>query len=679
MKKHKKLLLSLAVLCLTTMVLASCGGGEGNTTTKSDSTQTTTTAAVTPGASTTNPATSPDPSTDEKAYVFTVVCGDTNQPVSGAQVQICKGDEFCLMPVATDSDGKANYVLTGGNDYGEYDVHIIGGIPEGYTFDNASVKTTADTHNYTLTLVKSGEETSPKTSGEATGAPTTTNPPVTNPPVTNPPATNPPVTNPPATNPPATNPPTPTTSAPIITTTKPAVTTQPGTDNPPAACQHTFVNEICTKCGETKTYNYTLKVVYDYDCEDADGVSHKAGDPISGVEMVFTNGEMDHLYAKGTTDKNGEITFTAPKYVETQVYDGVKTEVAGFTITVTGGMPEGFMHDPLLAFQPGATTHTISFYPKPVQGERTAFNPDTLKAGVTVKVSLGEARMDDIDDFWHTPQDDSLYYYAFRPTKQSDVGVYRVTITNLKGASSVYIGNYPNSGYGYVAYSPDYSDSGANPSFEFIIEDTYLKNSDGEWTFDNKWLFGVRADDANATYPVTFDLKIERIRDIVPGQDVPIYDYVYPDVPANAPKADAITGSVDGKTLGYVSTDVELVKDSKGYYHVGSVDGPMVMLLISSANRILGSEGLTFCNVNTYSGAENLSASTYDEATNTYTIYKYESMLQQYGTLCNEDGAYPVNDQLLDFLKLWVSQKASTVPATVDKDHAYLYACSIYQ
>lgn len=140
-----KKIIVLLVLCLTAGALAAC----------TNDTETDTTTAT---ESATETATETEATTDievpANAYLFTVVLGDTNQPAKGVEVQLCRGEEFCLMPSATDAEGKVIYSLSN-NERDVYDVHIMEeSLPKGYTFDNASVKTSADTAVYTLTLVK---------------------------------------------------------------------------------------------------------------------------------------------------------------------------------------------------------------------------------------------------------------------------------------------------------------------------------------------------------------------------------------------------------------------------------------------------------------------------------------------------------------------------------------------
>lgn len=143
MKKMKNCLLVLLALCLMMTVLTACGE---NKTTGSTTTATQTTAGQTTTGSQEEPI----------CYIFTVVYGDTEEPVEGVMVQLCRG-ETCLFPIATDAEGKVEYthIANANYGYGEYEVHIIeDSLPEGYSFDNTSMKTNETDKEYTLVLVK---------------------------------------------------------------------------------------------------------------------------------------------------------------------------------------------------------------------------------------------------------------------------------------------------------------------------------------------------------------------------------------------------------------------------------------------------------------------------------------------------------------------------------------------
>lgn len=81
-------------------------------------------------------------------YKFTVKDADGN-PIEGIQVQLCKGSDFCLMPVSTDANGVATFDSDDIETPDVYDIHVLN---DGYNFDNDAYKTSANQKDYELTL-----------------------------------------------------------------------------------------------------------------------------------------------------------------------------------------------------------------------------------------------------------------------------------------------------------------------------------------------------------------------------------------------------------------------------------------------------------------------------------------------------------------------------------------------
>lgn len=101
MKLFKKIAMLTMALALTFSVgaLAACdGNGESST---------------------------PDSSTEQPAaasYKFKVVNAN-GEAVSGVQIQLCKGEDFCAMPVMTDANGKADYAFPN-SQADAYSIHV---------------------------------------------------------------------------------------------------------------------------------------------------------------------------------------------------------------------------------------------------------------------------------------------------------------------------------------------------------------------------------------------------------------------------------------------------------------------------------------------------------------------------------------------------------------------------
>ncbi len=593
MKKIQKCLIALLVFCLTAGALIACG--QDTTTAGTD--------ANTPGTTTTAPDTTvapTDPTPEQTAYKFTVVLEGTNEPVEGVGVQLCQVEPYvCLMPQYTDAEGKVSYTLTGDYTYGVYQVHIMeDDLPEGYTFDNEALLTTADVHEYTLVLKKAG-------------------------------------------------------------------------------CEHNFVGEECIKCGEKKTYTFTVVTKYPDVIENVDGKEQvvEAGAAIPGVSLLITDGTK--MVAQGTTNDKGEFSFEAPKFVSSD-------ELTGYVVVVLDGIPAGHYTPDDNSFVINSYICTVEFYEEVIEGDYTAFNPRPVKIGETVNFTLAQKRVDDADDpnadpWFITSHDDSFYYFSVTPSKPGDVGHYKITITGVPEGVTIYLGHFPST-HAMVAPAADVYDVSNTPVLEFNMEERYLKDSTGAWTYNNSWIFGVRVE-GETDYPVSFEVKVERERDIIEGVDVVQTKRETVAIVENAKKAADVIGDVSGKKLTTINfsaaSKMDIVLGADGYYHVGSADGAILMVNITKNNPLLGGE-VSFINVNATSGTENLLVSVIVDEKH-HEVYYYADMLKAYGELCNADGVYPVNEQLYNFLKSWTSQRASgQITNGLDEDHAFLLGCAYY-
>lgn len=431
-----------------------------------------------------------------------------------------------------------------------------------------------------------------------------------------------------------------------------ATETTPDTETEPESetetnCEHIFVDDVCTKCGATQTYIHTVKVVYGATVSD----QTMAGKPLAGVGLLITTDTS--MITQGTTNEEGIFTFEAPRYTDPL------TGVRGYSVVITSDLPKGYAAPESCYLLSETCEGTVE-----LGDSNTAFRPEKVSVGSTTHCEMTTGR---------------TYYYAVQPSKPEHVGHYRVSIENATAGVTLTIGHYASNAH-YVSPTPRVSDTGEAPAIEFNMEEQYLQDSTGTWTYPNYWLIGIKVE-GEATYPVEFDLKVEKLRDLVAGKDYAINDRERVQIVEGCKPADEITGAVSG-TLTYVDTAATLVKDENGYYHVNTVDGPLVMLNIANPNRIFGEDGeASFLTVNSLSGVENLLVSwseTRDDLSYNVVRY-YADMFASYGELCNADGAYPLNEQLYDFLYAWVNQRVSVmIKGDLDADHAFLLACSYY-
>lgn len=441
-------------------------------------------------------------------------------------------------------------------------------------------------------------------------------------------------------------------------------------------CDHNFVNDLCTKCGEAKAYGHTLLVRYSADVED----SAVAGKGIAGVSILITDGS--RVIAQGQTNEKGEFTFNAKKFVS-------ENEITGYEIKIQGGLPEGYVvQETSPSFVVNSYSCAVDVIKEILPNPFTAFNPEKVKIGAVTHFVLPEERVDDGEG-----SDDSLYYFCVQPKKKTDVGYYSITLSNIPEGVTLYIGHYA-SNHGFVtSVSRNYTTTDQSLVLNFIMEEKYMVDSTGAWTYDNYWLFGVRAE-GEAQYPLEFDLKVEKERDLIPGVDYVIKETIRPQIVDGLSKAENVAdktlkniklaldteGNVHVGSAAGVLANAVLGDD--GYYHLGSKNGQILMLNLKNNNPIFNSEDgdVSFLTVNSLSGTENLLTSeqlTVDGKSYNRVTY-YSQMLQSYGELCNDDGAYPLNEQLYDFLTLWVKQRVSGQHIEGYGDQAYMLALSYY-
>ncbi len=108
----KKLTAILTLLLVLSMVfcLAACGDDTGSTEPESTTTEPSTTPSE-PKTEPTEPSTEPTDPPVEFTHTIKVV-DENGNGVAGIYVQYCN-DEMCFVPVATDEDGVAGFVLNG--------------------------------------------------------------------------------------------------------------------------------------------------------------------------------------------------------------------------------------------------------------------------------------------------------------------------------------------------------------------------------------------------------------------------------------------------------------------------------------------------------------------------------------------------------------------------------------
>lgn len=324
----------------------------------------------------------------------------------------------------------------------------------------------------------------------------------------------------------------------------------------------------------------------------------------------------------------------------------------------------------------------------------SAFNPEQMYIGETGTMHLDKKRKDDAEGveegsseyYTCTRHDDSMFYFSVSPYLPEHVGHYKITVSGVPEGVTLFLGHFSSTAAS-VSPRADIKDEGNAPSIEFNMQEKYLQDSTGAWTYSNSWLFGVRVV-GDADYPLDIRVTVTRERDLIAGQDYAITDRFTVEMEKDAKNAADVLGDVSGKTLIPIqiqyeegdypkAAEITPVLCSDGYYHIGDETGPILLVDLCNGNPILGGDA-SFITVNAASGTENLALSYQIEPMHN-EIYYYSSMLKEYGALCNEDGVYPINEQLYHFLTEWTKQRGNKyIIGELDDEHGFLIACSYY-
>lgn len=639
MKKIQKCLLALLILCLVTGMMAACTPttqttGNNETTGPNTDTETTAPAEDETTAPDEDGTTAPvgdeeDPTEPEgDYYTFKVVCEGTELPVENVAVQLCMG-EVCYMPNFTNVVGIAKYELFAG--YGEYDIHIISGIPEGYTFDNAAFKTNAEDKEYTLVL--QCQHPNYNEDGKCTVCGKT-----------------------------------------CEHDMEYYVT---GTVEDENGEEVEIKEGECKKCGCSE-FNVCINYGRYVKDETVQGL------PIEGVELRITTA--NSIIASGTTNAKGIFTFVAPKYAADDGY-------SGYTVTIVSGTPKGYYFFDDLCFMASETKINIECYTKLNNGMYTAFNPLKMYLDETTAKANGVLKMTEMwEDDEDTVQNDSLYFFSVTPCDPSHVGHYKLVVSGLPEGVTATLGHYASSS-AMVNHDPQKSVTGTGEDLvlEFIMEERYMRESTegNPWVYNNSWLFGIYVE-GEENYPLELTITVEKDRDLIPGTDYTVKNKTEMEVADGTPNMSDIVGDVSGNTPvvfnGETAADVTLVLGADGYYHIGSEDGAILLVNITNKNAFFNGEA-SLATVNAISGAQNLFYSYWNDADQCMEVEyfhklfnTYEEGKLTYTELCDANGYYAVNEQLYHFLRYWTEQRVdSLLKQGLDEEHAFLLLCGYYE
>lgn len=253
-----------------------------------------------------------------------------------------------------------------------------------------------------------------------------------------------------------------------------------------------------------------------------------------------------------------------------------------------------------------------------------------------------------------------ITYFVFTPTKS---GTYRIS---CESNADIYVGNY---GIPYYVMDHDISESEGNG---FIIEVSPLQGDNSEYT---PTVIGLTADDVSDCV-----LTVERIGDI---SDNPIFK-PWSEITAKMPLTQFTVE--EGKTftsLDLSDPDLKVVLDSDGYYHLGTLDGPLVVVKVAAETKYIASF-LTITETSVFGWYD------FDENKQFIKKESFNLLIESYAAICDEDlGVCLLTEELAYAIQMngnyheWFDFDGNHIfgddTAFILEENAWLFACGIIE
>ena len=381
-------------------------------------------------------------------------------------------------------------------------------------------------------------------------------------------------------------------------------------------------DEITTTAG---VYAYTLVVTlgekvevvsYTFKVVDGDGKA------VAGATLAIMIGENPVI---ATSNSQGEATITLPA--------GAEVPEEGFSVSVTA--PEGYFYaGETVNTNDADKTITLTAGGGNFGTRRTVYlngrSVDEYGLPVSEQVDMYFLTGADEYDIYATSGDE--VFYTFQTTTE---GKYSIYVEGGDGVITEY-GTY-NSGNNSFWYSV-VDENEDMDSFDFEINEENAANINSSFqTFSVKVTAG--------SYPVSVKLIVERTGDADPipgridGGDV--HAKQAPDEKYG--EQDGVLVEVDSKT------PAKLVLADDGYYHLGTAEGPVVVVKLTGASRFLF-DGRDLVNVEA-DGNKLLHPAVFDEEQWAWIDYNYTPFVQDYTNVVNSDGVVPLTEEMAEFLQ----------------------------
>ncbi|MBR2914336.1 MAG: Ig-like domain-containing protein, partial [Clostridia bacterium] len=271
-------------------------------------------------------------------------------------------------------------------------------------------------------------------------------------------------------------------------------------------------------------------------------------------------------------------------------------------------------------------------------------------------------------------------------------GLYFAPVTGGEMTYFLFVPALPGT-YEIYAEADTETEIGFYGSLFLVLQDTLYEPVDGKIKFDihdynigstkdttTSYVIGVKAKNGGDTNCI---LHVDRTGE--PSWS--IEDEPWQDAVANEKYLVKYNGEKN-KTLVNIDVlqePVVVINQEDGYYHLGSEDGPLVLVRIDSDIDYLYASLADICDTSTFG------AYFYDDDGNFEYRERYNDLVYQYKEICDDNGVCPLNPQLAEMIKnvgeykQWWSSPESydyifgDKPVYQYQDYAWLFCCCYYR
>ena len=288
----------------------------------------------------------------------------------------------------------------------------------------------------------------------------------------------------------------------------------------------------------------------------------------------------------------------------------------------------------------------------------------------------------------YSPSNDFVEYDYYEVNE----GLYFAPVTGGEMTYFLFVPALPGT-YEIYAEADTETEIGFYGSLFLVLQDTLYEPVDGKIKFDihdynigstkdttTSYVIGVKAKNGG---DINCILHVDRTGE--PSWS--IEDEPWQDAVANEKYLVKYNGEKN-KTLVNIDVlqePVVVINQEDGYYHLGSEDGPLVLVRIDSDIDYLYASLADICDTSTFG------AYFYDDDGNFEYRERYNDLVYQYKKICDDNGVCPLNPQLAEMIKnvgeykQWWSSPESydyifgDEPVYQYQDYAWLFCCCYYR